>query len=382
MINEKYENILKVVSQLEVEVISDGIMFLFIENRTIKWKVASKKFDIHIFKEETIVPESFVSVRAMMQRETITENVSEEKYGQRLIITAIPIINDSNVPIGAFLIAIPKIHPIVASFSEFAPIISELFPGGSLLYLSNLTKIVDVKASQKFTLPIIPVGHEMNETDIAYKTIKSGKAQIEVGKECFFGTPAFVASYPLYDDSGENVVSTLNVVIPKDESFKLMTIIENLSSSLDNIATTVEQLASNAININEKEENLYIQINFVSETLKKMDNITQFISSVANQSNMLGLNASIEASRAGEVGKGFLVVANQIRKLSNQSKETGTQIKALIDDIKYKIDEVNKKSNESLTLSEEQASATQVISASVEELSAIANELNRMVKNI
>ena len=123
----------------------------------------------------------------------------------------------------------------------------------------------------------------------------------------------------------------------------------NMSENLTSISETVEHLASSAMKIHENEQNLYNNINSVSETLKKINEITEFISSVANQSNMLGLNAAIEASRAGEMGKGFSVVANEIRKLATQSKETVPKIKVLTEEIKNKIDEVNEKSRQSLT---------------------------------
>ena len=226
-------------------------------------------------------------------------------------------------------------------------------------------------------------GYELKETDMAYKTIRSGQAQsMEIGEERY-GVPVYIANYPLYDeDTGKNIVATLGVVVPKSASNKLKAITGTLSTSLEGISATVEQLAASAMKIHESEQNLYDHVSSVGETLEKINSITEFISSVANQSNMLGLNAAIEASRAGEMGKGFSVVANEIRKLAYQSKETVPQIKVLTDEIKYKIDEVNKESRESLTASEEQAAATQEISASVEELSAITNQLDNMAKDL
>ena len=383
MINIKHADILKTVAQLQVDLISGGIMFLFIENRTIKWRVASKKFDMDIFKEGANVSESAIAVRAMKECKVLNEKVPREKYGQRLITVAVPLVDDSNTPVGAFSMILPRFHPVAASFSDFAPIVAELFPEGAFLYVSDLTKIIKVQSSQKFDLSNMNIGYELKETDMAYKTIHSGQAQtMEIGEERY-GVPVYIANYPLYDeDTGENIVATLGVVVPKAASNKLKTITGTLSTSLEGISATVEQLAASAMKIHESERNLYDHVNSVGETLEKINSITEFISSVANQSNMLGLNAAIEASRAGEMGKGFSVVANEIRKLAYQSKETVPQIKVLTDEIMHKINEVNKESRESLTASEEQAAATQEISASVEELSAITNQLDNMAKNL
>ncbi|AKN31009.1 chemotaxis protein [Clostridium carboxidivorans P7] len=383
MINIKCEEVLKLISQLEAKIVPTGIMFLFIENRTIKWKVNSQKFDIDIFKEGSSVSETAIAVRAMNEGKILNEKIPREKYGQRLITIAIPLVDDSDAPIGAFSIVLPRLHPVAASFPNFAPIVAELFPEGAFLYMSDLTKIAYVQGSKKFNLSNMHVGYELKETDIAYQTIHSVKAQVREIDAERYGIPVYIANHPLYDeDTGKNIVATLGVVVPKSASSKLKGIAGNLSTSLNGIAATVEQLASSATNIHENGQNLYNHISSVSEVLDKINSISEFISSVANQSNMLGLNASIEAARAGEMGRGFSVVANEIRQLSTQSKETVPQIKVLTEEIKNKINEINKESSESLAASEEQASATEEISASVEELSAMANELENIAKDL
>ena len=102
MINIKHVDILKAVAQLEVELVSGGIMFLFIEKRTIKWKVASKKFDMDIFKEGADIAENAIAVRSMKEGKVLNEKVPREKYGRRLTTVAVPLVNDLNIPVGAF----------------------------------------------------------------------------------------------------------------------------------------------------------------------------------------------------------------------------------------------------------------------------------------
>lgn len=75
------------------------------------------------------------------------------------------------------------------------------------------------------------------------------------------------------------------------------------------------------------------QILRLSENLGQIYNITNLVSDLANQTNMLALNASVEAVRAGEHGKGFGVVASEIRKLADQSRKSAEKIGSLIADI-------------------------------------------------
>ena len=383
MINVKNIDVLKMLAELQSSLIPGGSLFLFIEGRTIKWKVASKTFDMDIFKEGNNVSEAAIAVRAMKEGRVITEKVPREKYGKRLSTVAIPIVDDENNVIGAFSIVLPRLHPVAAGFPTFAPVIVEMFSEGAFLYMSDLTKIAYVQGSQKFTLPNMQVGYELKETDMAYRTIHSGKAQtMEIGEERY-GVPVYIVNYPLYDeDTGKEIVATIGVVTPKGAANKLKYMSENLSNNLAGIASTIEQLAAGAAKIHSNEQNLYDHIATISENLDKINGISEFITSVANKSNMLGLNAAIEAARAGEMGRGFSVVSGEIRKLSNQSKETVPQIKVITEDIKNRIEEVNNESRESLVTSEEQAAATQEISASVEELLAMTKELTGLAKDL
>ena len=72
----------------------------------------------------------------------------------------------------------------------------------------------------------------------------------------------------------------------------------------------------------------------LAEQLKRIDEIIASVSEIATQSNLLALNASIEAARAGVHGRGFAVVADEVRTLSQQSKEAAAQVQTLLTEIK------------------------------------------------
>ncbi|WP_281882869.1 methyl-accepting chemotaxis protein [Paenibacillus sp. YYML68] len=71
----------------------------------------------------------------------------------------------------------------------------------------------------------------------------------------------------------------------------------------------------------------------LNEHSQQIGNIMQVITAISNQTNLLSLNAGIEASRAGEHGKGFAVVAQEIRKLADQTKKSAEQVGGLITEI-------------------------------------------------
>ena len=77
----------------------------------------------------------------------------------------------------------------------------------------------------------------------------------------------------------------------------------------------------------------FATVNELQEEMKEIGKFLSGITSITEQTNLLALNASIESARAGEAGRGFEVVAGEIRKLATQSQQTVTQIKKIIENL-------------------------------------------------
>jgi methyl-accepting chemotaxis protein len=98
-------------------------------------------------------------------------------------------------------------------------------------------------------------------------------------------------------------------------------------------AETVEQTRVGMESLKERVREIAEQIINLSEQTEQIAGVSEVVGDLANQTNMLALNAAVEAARAGEYGKGFGVVAGEIRKLADQSRKSADKINKLVTDV-------------------------------------------------
>ncbi|GFZ30027.1 chemotaxis protein [Clostridium zeae] len=378
MILSKAVEFIKSMCDAQADMIPGGVIYVITSKDSIVWRKASSEFDLGIFQVGEKVISNSMAAKAMREKETITANVPRSLYGIRLKITSEPIVDDEYQVIGAFSTIFPVVHPVIKAFKDFAPILSEMFPDGAVMATSDLSDFIDIQHSNEFKLPQLRAGHPLNEGGVAEISIKTKSPVSKEYDNSFYGVPVLSVGYPLFDENNEEIVGTFSLIIPKVTAERLREMSTSLEKGLSEIASTVEELASSASNIHLNEQGLNNSINEITLLSRQINAISSFIKEIADETKMLGLNAAIEAARAGESGRGFGVVATQIRKLSEQSKSTVPTIQELTNKIISKVNESNIKSQSSLSSSQDQAAATEQMAASLEGITSMAEKLNEI----
>lgn len=159
------------------------------------------------------------------------------------------------------------------------------------------------------------------------------------------------------------------------QQHKLKNMAGAINDNMVHISATMEELAASATDVSHNQSTLNGEIKNVSIVSGKINEVMDFIKEIADETRLLGLNAAIEAARAGDAGLGFGVVAQEIRKLSGDSKQTVGKIKEFTTIIQESVNKTVAMGNATSTTVEQQAAAIEEVTASIEEVTSMAENL-------
>ena len=164
------------------------------------------------------------------------------------------------------------------------------------------------------------------------------------------------------------IYSHLNAVLGgADYQVQFESVAGTINDAVLRISTTMEELATSAHDVDENQKGL------------NEEEFTGLIRDIAKQTRLLGLNASIEAARAGTAGAGFAVVSEEIGKLADSSRETVDKIQEFTDRIGESVNETVAKGEATSKIVEQQSSSIAGVADELGDLSVTAAKLVELV---
>lgn len=246
--------------------------------------------------------------------------------------------------------------------------------------ISDTEKYLYHSPSEKLRLGL-KAGDGIKPGSIAETCIKTGNRVVKNIPREVMGTPFTGIGIPITDDAN-NVIGTIAIGIPVDTQEKVSSMAEELNTSLSSIISSSSSLMSASDQLSASTHQLSLSTSGINSDIREMDKVIELIKEVSDQTHLLGLNAAIEAARAGEMGRGFNVVAEEIRKLASKTNSSVKDISSKLKQIQQTVLDLTAQIHQISAVSQHQASSAGEIASRIEKLGTMSGELARLAEGL
>ncbi|MEK5235238.1 methyl-accepting chemotaxis protein [Paenibacillus sp. FSL L8-0470] len=273
-----------------------------------------------------------------------------------------------------------EIEQLLDALRISLPLVQRLFPLDVMFALADSDKFIYYLPGSELDIRI-QEGMPVPQNGGIRKSLDTGETvSANIPKE-IYGLPFKSSSMPIRGQDG-NVTGVFTIGISLHNQETLSDAANTLATTSEEISSTSGEIAGTASDLANTVSDLKLLGQKVVEELHSTDEILDFIKKVADNSNLLGLNAAIEAAHAAEHGRGFGIVAQEIRKMSVSSASSAKEIASILQAIKKNITLMDATLLDCLAQSERQAAATEQITASMQQLAASAVEIEKIARLI
>ncbi|AIQ38448.1 hypothetical protein R50345_29835 [Paenibacillus sp. FSL R5-0345] len=196
-----------------------------------------------------------------------------------------------------------------------------------------------------------------------------------------YGSPVISTCVPIYGTDNE-VVGVFAIAYTLENENKLEVFTDEINGISNHLMDMVQSVAAQSQELSATSQQILDNTRRAVTESREVNKVTSFIREISEQTNLLGLNAAIEAARVGEQGAGFGVVAKEVRKLSVNTKEATHNIEKSLSDVQKSIKQMELEIESISASSHAQAELVTEFSGVIERLNKASKEMTTFMQSI
>ena len=269
---------------------------------------------------------------------------------------------------------------MIEMLCKLAPYMNDIIPGDIGVAVVRDGKYVCYVPADSLDLKT-KIGSPVNP-GAAKECLETGRhvSRLIPKEKSAYGVAYAANAYPLKDDG--RVVGCVTITQSVAAMERVNGISCDIAASSQELTAGLEELASRSTEVTRSTNELDVLGKKLMDAARQTDEIVAFIKNVAGQTNLLALNAAIEAARVGEQGRGFSVVAEEVRKLAVASADSVTRISETLKNIYSSVATLTQMINSIDQNMNGQSLAIQEMAKSSQTLAEIATQLNDTVQDM
>lgn len=211
--------------------------------------------------------------------------------------------------------------------------------------------------------------------------IRTGEVTVRDIPKSVYGVPFRSYPVPLKDENGE-VVGVLALGRSLERGEQMRETSRNLSDFLNQSVDTVRKLTEDVQNLAVINEDIAEKSRQAMASTKGSADIVKVIQNISLQTNLLGINAAIEAANSGQAGAGFRVVAEEIQNLSKSATTSANNVESMLNEMRNLVEDISTKIHSSNEIFHSQASVLDNILESLNDLNKVADEVKALADQL
>lgn len=269
--------------------------------------------------------------------------------------------------------------PILEMYKEVLPCLKDFLCTDFMLALTNGQKFLGFWQKGKMNAPI-KIGDIIKKDDPTLETFRTGKIIDKTLPADIHGFPFRSLTVPIKNKSNK-IVGTINYGVSLEVRETVKNIQQQISKDVQNSIGNLKSISDFVNEVSNETKSITQIFNNIIETTTHIETVTKEISNISSQTNVLAMNASIEASHAGEFGKGFAIVAQEMKNLSTTTKISSNKILEILKDLSNGVTDVSSDLNSLIELVKKQQFLTKEIESNIQNIQSLSKSMDTTLKN-